>query len=588
MPQFPRRADRVTLRPVIFALFLMLCLTVPAHAAGEIPETETAVIKETVEDFLYRYDRASLLYDPQDLRTGTVAGPDVTTTPEDEARIYRLSSKDTTLADMRENIAFVEKKADYYAGMRQMQDIYRKNLTLAYTYQELTVKDDTCRVKLTEAAGFQYTDSEIPSVNESIYTINLIRLNGQWRIATITDGSSFDNLYKKQGGSFDVSSALNALAESLEKENCTLLFPYMGSTAPDRLYYDGASAAAYAYTYAHRTLENENLDYYNPLFTSYAGQGGDCMNFGSQCIWAGFGGSETTASVDSHSRPMDASGDYMWYGRSANGKGVSTSWISCQAFRTYLTGTKDASGVGGSDAASDPGLYATILTVGDSAPITRVKPEELVGAIAQVDGASGTYGHTIILTAATGNQRSQIWFCGHTKNITNVKLGDYYTCKMKVYIPRYMRTGVPQENTILPTRIQPVAAGKTGMLGARTANPQYRMWLCVTAPDGQTIQTEASENVNTYEMAYTFDQLGLYKVDCCAMTAQNSPAVSVTYYVRCIAPVEAPEEEVLPEDAEDTELPDAEETEEQEEQNLEETEKPKKELPPELRLPDGI
>ena len=389
MRQFPRRTDRMPLCPAIFALLLMFCLTVPAQAVEEATETETAVIKVTVEDYLYRYDRASLLYEPQDLRTGTVAEPGITTTPEDEARVYRLSNKNVTLADMRNNIAFVEKKADYYAGMRQMQDIYRENLTLAYTYQELTIKDDTCLVKLTEAAGFQYTDSAIPSVNESIYTINLIRLGGQWRVATITDGSSFDNLYKKQGGSFDVPSALQALAESLEKENCKSIFPYFGSTAPDRLYYDGASAAAYAYTYARRTTEAEKPEYYNPLFASYAGQGGDCMNFGSQCVWAGFGGSETTAAVSSHTRPMDNSGNHKWYGRTAGGSGVSHSWISCQAFRTYLTDTTDASGTGGSNAASDPGLYATILTVGDSAPITGVAPEELVGAVAQVDGASG-------------------------------------------------------------------------------------------------------------------------------------------------------------------------------------------------------
>lgn len=556
MRQIPLRTGHITLRPAIFALLLMLCLTAPTHAAEEFLETETAVIKETVEDYLYRYDHASLLYEPQDLRTGTVADPGIITTPENEARVYRLSDKDTTLADMRENIAFVEKKADYYAGMRQMQDIYRKDLTLAYIYEELTFTDDTCLVKLTEAAGFQYMDSGIPSVNESFYTINLIRLDGQWRIATITDGSSFDSLYKKQGGSFDVPAALKALAESLETENCSLIFPYLGSTAPDRLYYDGASAAAYAYTYARRTPEDEKPAYYNPLFFSYAGKGGDCMNYGSQCVWAGFGGSETAASVNSHTQPMDTSGDYMWYGRSASGESVSHSWISCQAFRTYLTDTKDASGAGGSNAASDPGIYATILTVGDSAPITGVEPQELVGAVAHVDGASGSYGHTIVLTAATGNQRSQIWFCGHTKNVTNVKLGDYYTCSMKVYIPRYMRAGVSQSNTILPTRIQPVTVGETSILSARAANPQYRMWLNVTAPDGQALRTGFAENWNVSEAAYTFDQIGLYQVDCCAMEAsQDSPVVSVTYYVRCFAPAEAPGS-ALPEDEENTALPD--------------------------------
>lgn len=544
MYDFIRRENRPRLYPAVLVLILFILVIAPLRVRANAAEgvSDVAAVRGAVESFLRSFTEEALLYAERDQRTGTVSDPGATIPAEAWERTYRLSGKKVTLAQMRENIAFAEKKARYLAVMRQMQNIYRENLELAYTFQTLDILEDTCHVSVTEAAGFHYTDTVLPSVNESIYSIDLIKLGGRWLVAGFTDGSVFDKQYMKQGGNFDVDAALKALAESMQTEDCTVANPYSGATGWGQIPYNSENAAAYAYTYSRRQPGDQRSDYYNPLFDNYAGRGGDCMNFASQCIWAGFGGSETASAVSGHGLPMDTAGGSQWYGCAPGSKDVTESWVGCQSFRTYLTGTKDASGSGGSNAGEDAGVYATILSVAAGSPVTGAEPEELTGAVAHVDGGSGPYSHAIVITAAAGNRRDQIWFCCHTRNITNVKLGDcYISSPMKIYIPRYMRTGTSQDNVIQPRRIRPVAVGETGLLGAQAGNTQNQMWLRVTAPDGGTSQTAVSENANSCQAEYTFTQPGLYKIECYAMAKPDAQPTGVVYCVRCYEPAESHE-----------------------------------------------
>lgn len=545
------REARISLRLAVFALIMMCLLISPLRIRANAAEgvSEERAVKDAVETFLHNFTEEALLYEERDQRTGTVSDPEVMIPPEAWERTYRFSKKDVTLAEMRENIAFAAKKADYFAAMRRMQDIYRENLRLAYTYQVLDIEDGTCHVTVTEAAGFRYTDSAMPSVNESIYSVDLIKLDGRWLVAAFTDGSGFDKKYLKQGSNFDVNAAMKELLKSIQTENCKLTNPYSGAMDWDWVPYNGANAAAYAYTYSRLQPEERYPDYYSPFFVNYAGEGGDCMNFASQCMWAGFGGSETASSISSRSQPMDTSGSYRWYGRAHGGKSPSNSWISCQSFRSYLTGTADASGSGGSDGGNDAGMYATVLSVSGGSPITGVTPEELVGAPVHVESSGKSYTHSIIITAAVGTRRDQIWFCGHTKNVTNVKLGDcYLSSGLKIYIPRYLRTGRSQANTIQPQRIPPIAAGETGILGAQTGGGQYRVWFQVTAPNGETVQMDAAGNTKISQAEYLFTEPGLYKTECFAMSSPDAQPVSAAYYIRCYQPPEVPDAEQPAED----------------------------------------
>lgn len=544
-----RRRVRMFVRPAGFVLFFLLCaagpLCAPASAAG--PEAgETEAVQTAVETFLRSFSEKALLYEERDLYSGTAASPGTSISPEEESQVFPLSQGDMTLADMRENIAFLEKKADYLSGMRQMQGIYRRDLELAYTYRTLEIEDTVCCTEVTETSRFYYTDSAVPSVNESTYLVDLIKLEGRWLVAFATDGSGFDQRYGSQGSSFDADAALEELEKSLAEENCRVISVGTDSGGQGSIPYDGASAAAYAYTYSRRQSGQSREDFYDPLFAHFDSQGGDCMNFASQCMWAGFGGSETGQSAGNRALPMDASGSNRWYGQTAGGRSAANSWVSCRGFRNYLTGTPDASGTGGSNGGGDAGMYATILEAAAGSPLAGVSPEELVGAAAHVDGSGGAYSHAIVITAAAGIRRDQIWFCGHTRDVSHIKLGDCYLGAMKVYIPRYLRTGSSGGRWLRPIRTQPVPAGGNGWLGIQSGSVRERLWLTVTGPDGGTVEAGSAENAAVCWADFTFPQAGRYRVDCYAQDAGGSVSTAV-YYVLCFEPEVVPEE-VLPEE----------------------------------------
>ena len=532
------------------ALALFFCLAVfcsfltpvlpPAVAAA----SEETAVEAAVEMVLRNYQEEAMLYETRDLYAGTVAEPGLLFDQPD--RTFPIAKEEKTLDQLRENFIYLEKKARFYAVMRQIQGIYRENLQLFYEFSSLEIEDDVAVASVTETASFRYTDSTLPSIYNTNYTVRLVKLDGRWLAADVTDGSRFDKYYKSQGAAFDEGAALSTFAANLEREDCVVSFPYTPSDAGGRILYNGANAAAYAYTYSSLAPGTPRAAFYNAQFTSYAGQGGDCMNFGSQCMWAGFGGSQTSAAISRHAFPMDISGDSQWFGRAAGGGKINYGWISCQSFRQYLTGNKEGTGSGGSNASSDMGMYATILDAGPAGALDGVTAEELVGAIAQVEGSGGSYSHTIVLTAADGTRRNQVYFCGHTKDITHVKLGDYYIWDIKVFIPRYLRTGGADVSQVETDRLLPVEAGTTGVLNARTSGVQEQITITVTPPNGAAERAGAARNATSCEAEYTFSEPGLYQVVCGAKASENANWVLTTYYVRCHAPLDNPGIESTP------------------------------------------
>ena len=571
MHNVTRRTGRVFTRLAILCLLILVLLGTGASASAAGAEEEA--IRSAALSYLQNYQETAMLYEDRDLRANTVADPSLALPEGTENAVFRINKKDVTLAQLRKNITYLEKKAAYYAGMRQLQGICREDLRLHCRLEELEIEGNTCRVYIDCTMEFQYTDSDRPSVYDCGYSIRLVKLGGRWLVADLTgEGSQLDKTYK-ESGTMDVEAALEVFAKQLETENCTLVFSARTPTSGNWIEYSGADAAAYAYTYSRRTAGETRADVYNWQFYCYAGQGGDCQNFVSQCMWAGFGGNQNSTAVSDHSLPMDNVGDSQWFGRPASGGKINLSWISCQSFRQYLTGSRDGAGSGGSNAAGDAGMYASVLDVGTGSAISAVTAEELVGAAAHVDGSGGLYSHAIIFTAATGTSRSEIWFCGHTSDMTNIKLGDFYTGPIKVYIPRYLRTG-GAAGSLRAERLAPVAVGETGTLTARANGAQRQMTITVTPPGGVAKQAAVSDNTDTCQAEYLFELPGLYRVDCRARIASAMPVVT-TFYVRCYVP----EEPVS--DAADVPPEEGEEAVESPDQTLQPEDKPAEEEPPE-------
>lgn len=527
---------------VLLALLLLCSVSYASEDAGE-----EARAKAAIETFLRSYAEEALLYTDTDQRVCTISDPALALSGEDASQLLTLSGGEADLAQMRDNIALIEKKAAFYAAARQMQNIFREDLRLTYTYRELELGENTGHASVTENAGFRYTDSDRCSVYETIYNVDMVKLAGQWLVASATDGSQFDADHPT-AADFDVQAALEELHAALEAEVCTVIYPLSwaekaGKAGSGQIPYHGEHAAAYAYTYARQYAGQPREAFYSPQFESYAGRGGDCMNFASQCMWAGFGGSQTAAAIDSHDVPMDTAGETVWFGRgpAAGSKVKNTlSWISCSSFRKYLTGTADGLGMTGSNASAEPGMYATILHVSAGSPLSGVTAAELVGAVAHVEGVGGAHAHAIVLTAATGTRRSEIWFCSHTKDMTHIKLGDYYLGPIKVYIPRYLRTSGPSGSAIHPDRIPPVLVSDSAALGFRCGEAQYSMTVTVTAPGKTEGVSSSVSQTDSCAMELQFETPGLYRVDCSAQPTETAAVNKRTFYVRCL---ESPAEE---------------------------------------------
>lgn len=523
------------LLPFSFVLVMALCLfNIPANATDS--NSEISDIQASVESFLRNYTEETMLYEDNDLTSHTVADAVIPMTAAVEAQSFQLSTGPATLVEMQDNISFVERKAEYYKGFRQLGNIYRTGLNLAYTFESVEVNGDTATATVSELATFTYTDCTEQSIMETIYTVDLVNISGEWLVADITDNDWFDAEYKGLGY-FDVASALADIeAEMNSEEACSVTEPQEDAmstmtTANYRRTYSGENAAAYAYTYTRQATTESRDQFYNQDFRSFANDGGDCMNFASQSMWSGFYGSQQSrAVIDSHILPMDSDGTYKWYGTSKDSTDKTASWTSCENFRNYLTGNTDGTGTSGSNAADDIGMKATIIDVPSNAAISGTTKDKLIGAIAHVKGSGGPYAHAIILTDATALTRDKIWYCAHTTDSKYIKLGDSYGGAIKVFIPQYIRCSTPQTNIIKTNMLRPISIGTTKSVSFSTDKIQNKMTIIITSPSGTSSQ-QSSTSSSTCSISYKFNTAGLYKVDCYAKTTSTSTAAQTTFYI---------------------------------------------------------
>ena len=147
--------------------------------------------------------------------------------------------------------------------------------------------------------------------------------------------------------------------------------------------YDRARAVTYAETWA--------LDR-NPLFLNFAGRGGDCTNFTSQCLLAG-------------SCTMDFTPDFGWYYRNVNDR--APAWTSVAFFYDFITG--------------NPAFATENQGVGPFGREVRAREIEL-GDFIQLANEEGEYYHTLIIT---GFEPNDILVCAHTDDALNRPLSTY-------------------------------------------------------------------------------------------------------------------------------------------------------------------
>ena len=150
----------------------------------------------------------------------------------------------------------------------------------------------------------------------------------------------------------------------------------------------------------------------NPLFLNFAGRGGDCTNFTSQCLLAG-------------SCTMDFTPDFGWYYRTADDR--APAWTSVAFFYDFLTGS--------------PVFAAENAGIGPFGREVRAREVEL-GDFIQLADEEGDYYHTLIVT---GFEPNDFLICAHTDDSLNRRLSTYNYASLRYIHIDGVRIEVPDD-----------------------------------------------------------------------------------------------------------------------------------------------
>ncbi len=147
--------------------------------------------------------------------------------------------------------------------------------------------------------------------------------------------------------------------------------------------YNRERAVNYAETWALRR---------NPLFLNFAGRGGDCTNFTSQCLLAG-------------SCTMDFTPDFGWYYINADNR--APAWTSVEYFYDFMT--------------EQPNFASENLGIGPFGREVRARELE-PGDFIQLRNSMDDYYHTLVVTEFVPND---ILICAHSDDALDRPLSTY-------------------------------------------------------------------------------------------------------------------------------------------------------------------
>lgn len=439
---------------IIVACFL---LTLPVSAHDDTQSTlmtaDEAAACAAAEQYLKNWSYNCYMYAENDLTVGTILDSSLSAN-EISAVAVQLIAGDSSAnmgadaieqevnaaADgLKSNMQFMIDKAAFFAELRRLSNSGAlKSFSLAYYVQAVNIANSVATIEINEGIGWQYPELDVPSSSYEEHTVQLAKINGEWFIIDVeTAYDWFHQRYKNADYDIDALTAQARADFQAQREyakeyqeqaknaagfNEDALVEIQENVSTVRSY-SQESAKRYALTFTAPTGASNVQSYYNAsVFNNYSGEGaGDCMNFASQVVYAGFYGSNNAAQVNAGNVPQDKVGtsnaNSKWYAKPAS---TYWAWTSCKGFRDYITYSS-------SDSATR--LYASMQTIESGADFAAVGQANLLGSILHVEENSTTanpYGHAVVITKVEGTGRDQIYFSAHSSNKQNAKLSEAY------------------------------------------------------------------------------------------------------------------------------------------------------------------
>ena len=531
---------------------------------------QTQAVSDAALAYLEKNTYARYFYEPQDMREYTIKSvPQAEQTAlaaalsgyaqfreEQETVPYETAAVDDgTLDSFVSNLKLFEDEVAYYAHLNELEQTAYAYFTPSYRVVDCVVDGAYATVNVYETLDFQYSDLDEPSAMITHYYVSLVQFEGEWLIAAVESDSLFHQMYRNTGFDLEAELAQVDLAhdravevEAQQPAEPQTEQPADPHTAQVTRPYIAQNAVNYAFTYATSADSGNDPTYRNEKF--YYASGASCQLFVSQCVWAGFGGSNTQTDINNR-KGMDTSGSCQWwstktgynnvkYGGDANDLSWN-SWILVSQFRNYIDYVKSHSTETGIVADTNTVAYNSDDMVGSSG----LTETDLLGAVLHVKGLKSTgeeaaLAHAVIVTKATGTTRSTVYYTSYNNCAKNVKVSIGFPSGgtnngIYVMVPRSLRGANGLTATYLYGDLQNAikmgTSGKSVTLYGRAKPVVSTLWLKVYAPGAATpTYTYSANRATVVSGTALLNQIGEWRVE-----VASDGLDTFTYVIRVVA-----------------------------------------------------
>ncbi len=532
---------------------------------------QTQAVSDAALAYLEKNAYARYFYEPQDMREYTIESvPQAEQATlasalngyaqfreEQEIVPYETAAVDDGALDsFVSNLKLFEDEVAYYAHLKELAQTTYVYFTPSYRVVDCVVDGVYATVNVYETLDFQYSDLDEPSAMTTHYYVSLVQFEGEWLIAAVESDSLFHQMYRNTG--FDLATELTqvdlAHDRAIEAEAQQPAEPQAEQPVDPHVVqitrpYIARNAVNYAFTYSTATDSSANPTYRNERF--YYASGASCQLFVSQCVWAGFGGSNTQTDINNR-KGMDTTGDYQWWSTktqynnplyndtgSASDQGWN-SWILVSQFKKYIDYVKSHSTETGIVADTNMVAYNSNDMVGSSG-LTK---NDLLGAVLHVKGIRNgqvdSLSHAVIVTKATGTTRDTVFYTSYNNCAKNVRLSENFSSggiydAIYVMVPRSLRgaNGFTPNYLYgdLQNAIKMGTSGKSVTLYGRAKSAVSTLLLKVYAP-GATAPTYSYSAANATVVSGTalLNKIGEWRVE-----VASTGLDTFTYVIRVVA-----------------------------------------------------
>lgn len=331
-----------------------------------------------------------------------------------------------------DNTLFFKNFVLFDSSAKNLADCKITNYRFNFEYADFEENAETATASVIADFYFTYeyrtTESAMFNI---VYDFDFQKINFTWYISAIDSSfSGFERVKEVARNNPTLSSEelfaneLNAVEANVAREaalalayqNGTLsqikVEPEIAPYATSSYSYRPGLAIRWARTYVESLKESSAYFYYNPS--------GNCQNFVSQCVWAGYGGAaagngDIAQNITNKVRMV--SGSSGWFG--SNAFTGTNAWGNVSGFWNYVTSSPSLGPKG--TGYNDGGIYTNL----DADTLMEGRVLQLRNGLNS--GNSGKYQHSVIVSDNADSdimptQYNKIYVCASTTDVLDVSL----------------------------------------------------------------------------------------------------------------------------------------------------------------------